>query len=68
LSYYLTSFQRLGIYLVKEMRTMTTALVIVALLEALLIYGLVASDRLRDMCRDILGAIKKAVRKQKKEK
>jgi hypothetical protein len=47
---------------------MTTALVIVALLEALLIYGLVVSGRLRAMCRDILEAIKKAVKKQHKEK
>ena len=46
---------------------MTTALVIVALLEALLIYGLVVSDRLRAMFRDILEAIKKAIKKQKKE-
>ena len=47
---------------------MTTALVIVALLEALLIYGLVVSGRLRAMCRDILEVIKKAVKKQHKEK
>jgi len=46
---------------------MTIALVIVVLLEALLIYGLVVSDRLRAMCRDILEAIKKAIKKQKKE-
>ena len=46
---------------------MTTALVIVALLEALLIYGLIVSDRLRAMFRDILEAIKKAIKKQKKE-
>jgi hypothetical protein len=46
---------------------MTTALVIVVLLEALLIYGLVVSDRLRAMFRDILEAIKKAIKKQKKE-
>ena len=46
---------------------MTIALIIVALLEALIIYGLVVSDRLRNMFRDILEAIKKAARKQKKE-
>ena len=43
---------------------MTIALIIVALLEALRIYGLVVSDRLRNMFRDILKAIKKATKKQ----
>ncbi len=43
---------------------MTIALVVVVLLEALAIYGLVGSDRLRTMFRDILEAIKRAVRKQ----
>lgn len=46
---------------------MTIALVILVLLEALLIYGLVTSDRLRTMFRDILEVIKKAIKKQKKE-
>jgi hypothetical protein len=67
LSYYQTSFQYPKIYLAKEMRTMTIALIILVLLEALIIYGLVVSDRLRNMFRDILEAIKKAARKQQKK-
>ena len=47
--------------------TVTIALVIVVLLEALIIYGLVISDRLRTMFRDILEAIKKAAKKQPKK-
>ncbi len=46
---------------------MTVILIIIVLLEALVIFLLVANDRYRTMCQDILAAIKKAIKKQKKE-
>ena len=43
------------------------ALVIVILLEAVIIYALIASDRFRTMCQEILQAIKKAMKRMEKK-
>jgi hypothetical protein len=45
----------------------TIILVIVILLEAVIIYVLIANDRFRTMCREILDAIKKAMKRKPKE-